>query len=299
MSYSIEEITPVAYENCFFTIRNKQGYCFDSNQSFIEQSNDWHYLIKGDSHTPVLGKDYITIDEAVVRLVTSFHTGVHAYSGVYSILLNYFSKAENSKYKFVVFKELQSGILEVVEKLVGKSRIIYLESDALYGFREVLLIPNSLHSFLENEKITRDISNFIQSKIIDADYKTNYIKTAIIKKLESSVSSTMGIVDYKVANSFCKRNGYISVEPSDVGEIGLANILHNSEEVVFSWGTTFMKNFIYLSDKCKKVTVIIFGQDFYNEYQNAKERDILVTSFRNAKFTYYIEPDLEKLQFIN
>jgi hypothetical protein len=296
MSYSIEETIPEVYQNSFYTIRNKQGYCFDSDQYFIKQSNDWHYLINGNLEIPILNQNYITIDEVVVPLVTSFHTGVHAYSGIYSILFNYFKRAENSKYRFLVYKELQSGILEIVEKVIGKSKIIYLESDILYRFKETLLIPNSLHSFLENQKMTKDISNFIQNKIVDVDYRANYTKTAILKKLDSSVSSTMGIVDSNVASSFCERNGYVSTEPSEVGEVGLINILHNSEEVVFSWGTTFMKNFIYLSDKCKKVTVLVFGRDFYNEYENAKERGILVTSFKNAKFTYHIEPDLEKLE---
>lgn len=295
MSYSIEEIVPQVYANAFLTIKNNQGYCFTSSQHFIEQSNDWHYLLRGTSRPPVLNQNYTIVEESIVPLVTSFHTGVHAYSGLYSILVNYFKKVKNSEHKFAIYKEIQPGLLELVEKIVGKSRLIYLESDVVYRFNEILLIPNCLHSFLENTKITEKISDFIQDKVVDKMSEVSHIKTAILKKPNSSVSSTMGTINPEIASRFCKRNKYTSIEPSDIGEVSLVNVLYNSEEVVFSWGTTFMKNFIYLSDKCTKVSVLVFGKDFYNEYINAIERGILVDSFKNAKFTYYVEPDLEKL----
>ena len=182
MSYSIEEIVPQVYANAFLTIKNNQGYCFTSSQHFIEQSNDWHYLLRGTSRPPVLNQNYTIVEESIVPLVTSFHTGVHAYSGLYSILVNYFKKVKNSEHKFAIYKEILPGLLELVEKIVGKSRLIYLESDVVYRFNEILLIPNCLHSFLENTKITEKISDFIQDKVVDKMSEVSHIKTAILKK---------------------------------------------------------------------------------------------------------------------
>jgi hypothetical protein len=299
MRHYLEKIDIEYHPDSYYIVNTKQpffasGYCFDSNLVFIEKSNDWCYLLSGSINLPYLGNNYKSIDEKVIPLIVSFQTGVHAYAGIYSILLNYFKFFNNSEYKFIVYKELQSGILEIIKNLIDESRLIILDPDILYKFKEVVIIPNSLHSFLENESITMEISNLIQTKFVNS-YEKEFNKIAILKKPNSSVTSNLGTIDSKLVDNFCEKNKYKFIEPFLVGEVNTINILSNCDKVVFSWGTTFMKNFIYLSNRCERADVLINGAEFYNEYRNAMDRGILIKKFKNCEFFYHINPDINNL----
>jgi hypothetical protein len=78
------------------------------------------------------------------------------------------------------------------------------------------------------------------------------------------------------------------IEPSELGEVLLANYINNCEEIIFSWGTTFMKNFIYLSEVATKARVLVFGDEFNYEYSNAISRNIIVYKYKNCIFEYRI-----------
>jgi capsular polysaccharide biosynthesis protein len=107
----------------------------------------------------------------------------------------------------------------------------------------------------------------------------------------------MGSIDYALAKLLSKRNGYELIEPSEVGEIEVINYLNNAQKVLFSWGTTFMKNYIYISNKCKKIDVLITGHPFKLEFNNATNRDILPLKFKKARIQYHLEPDFTNLYF--
>jgi hypothetical protein len=66
------------------------------------------------------------------------------------------------------------------------------------------------------------------------------------------------------------------------------NYINNCEEIIFSWGTTFMKNFIFISEKCLKSKVFVFGNEFNYEYNDAMRRDILIQKYKNCTFEYVI-----------
>ena len=73
-----------------------------------------------------------------------------------------------------------------------------------------------------------------------------------------------------------------------MNEIDLINILYNSKIFIASWGTSFFKNYIYISDKCEKIIVLIFGNDFITQYNNYINEKKLLCKFKNAAIIYHI-----------
>ena len=55
--------------------------------------------------------------------------------------------------------------------------------------------------------------------------------------------------------------------------------------------TTYMKNFVNISDNCTDVYVPILGDAFIHEYNHLLNHNKLVTNFKNATFHYQIVDD--------
>jgi len=290
MNLFLNDIVVNEYSDAFIFVNENHSYCYDNNKNFIKESNDSCNLFNGVCQPPNIQNEDIYFNVKVIPFISHFHTGVHAYSGIYSILFNYITKLKpNDEYKIVIYEGTQTGILEILYSFFNEDKIILLKQNTVYKFLEIKLIPNSLHSFLENHIISEEISKLIMEKI---KIKNNNIypkKIAIIKTYESSVTSTMGSIDKKTAIDYCNTNGFKLIEPSEVGEVLLANYINNCEEIIFSWGTTFMKNFIYLSEKATNAEVLIFGEPFKYEYSIAIKRDIIVKTYKNCVFKYKVD----------
>jgi hypothetical protein len=304
---------------CFYFINDKstqpEGYfnvCFNEKIECMTQSNDWCYLLKEFPHQRVesIGvfirnnlTNYKYIDENVIPFITAFPASVHAYAGILSIVVNFIeNKLLYKNKKVLVSCQLQQGLKDIIDglcerKLINQSDIIFLQSDILYKFKSVTIIPNTLHSYFENE-ITRDkISSFIETTFCKIN-EIMYERIAIIKHFGSSIYSSMGAVDYSTAKNFAVAFDYTLIEPADINEICLINTIYNSKNIVFSWGTTFMKNFIYISDKCEKITVLIIGNDFINEYNFLIKNGMLPLKYKNATIDYQIvDQNLSDVKF--
>jgi hypothetical protein len=277
------------YNNSFIFINENNPYCYNQDKNFIIESNDSCYLFRDDCKPPIISNPTISLNSKIIPFISHFNTGVHAYSGIFSILHTFLTKEISLKdYKIAVFEKTQKGILEILYRFFDKNDIIFLESNIVYQFLEIKLIPNSLHSFLENHEISKKISAMIMNKIKMSNTITYPKKIAIIKTFESSVTSTMGAIDKNLAIEYCNSNGFELLEPSEIGEVVLANYINNCEEIIFSWGTTFMKNFIYLSENAIRATVLVYGQEFRYEYENALSRNIIVKKYKNCEFNYEI-----------
>jgi hypothetical protein len=292
--WKLDNINIHTYQEARYIVHNHGGYCYNREGRFIKHSNDWAYLINGVCNPPVIGAENTTIDEDVIPIISGFHTGVHAYVGIFSILSNYFKNKDQLKgKKLLVYRNVQKGIHQAIDYLIEtnhieRSDIIYLDPDTLYLFKTVTLIPNSLHSYWEDSEIRDEIVNFIDDKLTKKQ-PSPFDKISILKHHNSGVSSDMGAIDYELAKSISREGGYKLIEPSEVGEIEVINLLKNAKEVLFSWGTTFMKNYIYISNRCKKIDVLITGNPFMLEFDNAVERGILPTSFKKANIGYHYE----------
>lgn len=294
MSFYLDNIEFEDFYNSYVLINDNKGYCYDENKVFIQKSNDSCFLFNGSCNPPKITNEDEIINFKIIPFITNFHTGVHAYSGIYSMLREYVkNKKYYEDYYIVIYERVQKGILDVIYHFINKSKIILIKENTVYKFSKIRLIPNSLHSFLENHIMSINISDMIISKI-DGDQLVYPSKIAILKTFENSITSTMGAIDFNLAKNYCDMNDYVLINPNEMDEITLIRYVNNCEEILLSWGSTFMKNFIYLSEKCLNASVFIFGGSFIYEYNNAIERNIIVNKYKNCNFTYFVEPILQK-----
>ena len=282
------------YPDSYYLIGGDGGCCFNSYREYITESNDWSHLIGSKRYSIPTRTPDISVDKDVVCFITSFATGVHAYVGILSILNNYIKQGVDNK-TIIVSEDLQDGILELLKYILKPDEIIVLKKDCLYKFNSINLIPNSLHSYFEDTSFRDEIAEMLNREVHREDM-TSLDKLAILKHPGSGVASRMGEVALEVANAFCERHKYTRIEPSEVGEINTINTIRNASSIAFSWGTTFMKNFIYISDNCKKIDVFIHGPQFENEYNHCNQRKILPQKYKNAKLVYHLNPDLNTIE---
>ena len=281
------------YENPYYFIGGDGGLCFKSNGDYIRESNDWSYLIGNRKYT-LPTKTSEVIDKDVVCFITAFSSGLHAFVGVLSIIDKYIRSEVKNK-TIIVNEDLQGGVMELIVNMVRPEEIITLKKDQTYKFKSIHLIPNSLHSYFEDVRIRDEIVETINHKIPERVDGVE-AKIAIIKHPESSVASKMGEISLEDADTFCSNNGFNRVEPSLLGETGTINTLRQASHLAVSWGTTFMKNFVYISEKCKKIDVFIFGPQFAYEYNQAQLRGILPTKYKNADISYHLNPNITAIK---
>lgn len=299
----------------FYYIDNKEYFnlCLNENFNIIRESNDWlydlvplpvsyHHLAHAEGirnhiiHTP---RSYVP--EKVIPLISGFVCGLHAFCGMYSILLQYLENIERyTEYKFIVYKNLQKGVKDLVDFFIDKERIIYIDADVVYKFDEIHIIRNELHSFYENTDIRDRVIELIQKTILIEDvivpknlYQNNL---CIFKHLGSGVKSVSGSISRSGIDEFVNKSGFYFVEPSEYSEIEIIHIINScGEKLLLSWGTPFQKNFIYIGDQIQHVIVPIIGNIFLQEYNELCARGKMVYHFKNAVFHYYIVNELEIL----
>ena len=294
----------------YFIDKNSgNNLAIDDKNEIINYSNDWLYLINRNIDDLRILQNYIVnntensliIHENVIPFITSFHSSVHAFCGIASILLEYVNNIHNYKdLKIIIYKNLQKGVLDLILYFcdigfIDNSNIIYIEPNIIYKFDNITIIPNKLHSYFEDITIRDNIINLFEKYILSKNiilqnkYRTNsYKNIAILKHSKNCVTSSFGIVNFDAAYNFTKKNNFELIELLDFNEIQIIQIINNCENIIFSWGTAFMKNFIYISDSCITVTVFIIGNEFINEYNHCINHNILVKKFKNAEFIYKI-----------
>jgi hypothetical protein len=272
-------------------------------------SNEWLYLIKsyypdGEYynhlvsyyHNIITSKhlNYSYADYNVIPFVTSFSKGtVHGYSGLFSILTQYLDNYDIYKdYKILVYLDSQQGLLDIInhfvdKNIINKEQIIYVYSNIQYLFNSIKFIPNKLHTYpypapdfkldLIDKYIIKE-NNYLPSK---------NDKFCIIKSSLSVNVTNLGIVNQEIINNFCNKNNLIFVEPTHMNEIELINKLNKSRIFVTSWGTTFFKNYVYVSDKCEKIIVMVLS-DLMDQYNHHVRVNALPIKYKNASILYCI-----------
>lgn len=311
-------------DNAYYLINNNaiiRGYanlCVH-NDTIINDSNDWlHINILCSTYNVyhdelVYMSKYIInnkqnnmyMDINVIPFITGYNTSIHCFAGIYSILCNYFNNfSEYKNYNIIIYKNLQQGVFDLIYfccdcGLIDKNKIILLDDNIIYKFKNIQIIPSTLIDFFENNTIRDNIYDMIHNNILSHHsllsldkYNLNkkYLikKIAILKTFDNSITSTIGAMQIDSAIKLSNQLGYQLINLSCYNEIQNIQIIKNCEHICFSWGTTFMKNFIYISDFCKTILVFIIGKDFINQFKGFVKRKILVTKFKNAIFTYKI-----------
>ena len=294
----------------------------ECNKHVLRYSNEWLYLINNsyynetnplpiyhnlaDCLNSMIEKKEITkINENVVSFITSFSLGtIHGYSGIFNIIIDYLDNKDRfNGYKIIVYKNSQKGILNILEHLgnkgvINKNSIIFLEENIVYHFSSIVFIPNKHHIY-DNEDFIKRISdlidNYVAIDIKNVEYikslnlPTNMEKILVMKGNNSCNITSDGVfLDNNIYN-FKKKWNLTHIEPGNIDEIELIHILQQCNVFVVSWGTSFFKNYIYVSDKCKQIIVLISGSAFVGQYNNSCANTFIVPRrYKNAEIIYKI-----------
>jgi hypothetical protein len=192
-------------------------------------------------------------------------------------------------------------MFDIISHLVNKNiidfnKIIMLDDNICYRFKSVYFIENKYHVF------DKDFPDIISEQFIDKYIKSDrenevYMKSfkilenldrlLIIKGVNSVNLTGDGIFLNKDIEHFKNKMKLTLIEPGIIDEIKLIHIIQSCSIFVVSWGTSFFKNFIYISDKCKKIIVLILqNSNFYNQYLDHKPH--LSTMYKNAQIEYIV-----------
>jgi hypothetical protein len=301
--------------NALFSIGEKSGntvltLSVNNNNNFIyKYSNEWLYLINGYYPSPFYDellkfyyhiinnkeKSHI-INEDVISFITSFSTGTtHGYTGLYYMISEYLDNIELYKdKKIIVAKNSQSGILDIINHLcsiniIDSNKIIYLEKNIIYNIYSITFIPNKYHAFTDD--ICNKIEDIINKYIIpyrDIDkYKSlNLDNICIIKGSTSDKLTENGVVPQDNIIKFANLWNLTILEPGKINEIELINCISEAKLFIVSMGTAFEKNSIYISDKCKKIIVLVIGEAYINQYNSSLSTNL--KKYKNAEIIYKI-----------
>ena len=287
------------YGNSLFTI------AVDTyNNKMYSYSNEWLYLLKVyypsctynnliSQYNSITSKQINNSYEHlnVIPFITSFSNGTaHGYSGLFFMLNNYINNYDVYKnYKILVYENSQQGILDIInhflnKNIIHKEQVIYISSNIQYLFNSIKFIPNYWHSYPKNLDL-----ELLNKYIIDVNtYLPLQNKNLCI--IKSSISNNItpnGVVDNSTIEIFCNKNNLYLIEPTKINEIELINKLNDCKLFITSWGTSFFKNFIYLSEKCEKVIVFIIGDAFTTEFNNTNKHNDLILKYKNASISYH------------
>jgi hypothetical protein len=278
----------------------------DTNQIY-KYSNEWLYLLNhyypscgiydefvNECNNTIESKNinYTFENENVIPFITSFSKGtIHGYSGLFFILTEYINNIHLYKdYKILVYIESQQGLLDIIhhfinKNIIDKEKIVYISSNVHYLFNSIYFIPNSWHTYSHNSDLKLEL---IDRFIINQDIIYEKERLCIIKSSISNNVTMDGIINIEVINNFCNKHNLHFIEPISINEIELINTIYSSRIFIASWGTAVFKNYVYLSDKCEKIIVLVIGENFINQYNNSVKNNDLLKKYKNAIFEYYI-----------
>jgi len=265
--------------------------------AYSHLKNEYNYITSTN-----VGNDIIYVDEDVVQFFTTFSKGtVHGFSGFYYIIIEYLHNIH--KYidlKILFYKDSQQGILDIFNylceiKLIDKNKIIYIENNKKYIFKSITHIPNKYHGFIGN--LIKSCDVFIQKYLLRTNIIsiTNNENLCLLKTNNTNNSTQDGIFNQDIVNNFCKMYNIFKIE--QMNELNLIHTIYNCKLLIINFGSAFFKNFIYISDKCEKIIVVVNGSHYTSEYyqhtlvlpSTSDEEDFvwpLLYKYKNATIQY-------------
>jgi len=281
----------------------------NSDKTFNKYSDEWLYLInynypnyyydffvnQYNTISNQLNEDMIQYDD-VIQLMTTFSKGtVHGYSGFYYTLITYLNNIELYKnLDIILYKDCDYGMLSIINHLCNlgiiKNKIIFLEKNVKYRFKSVTYIENQHHVF--NGNLENMVNEFIKKYIVN-DKVEEKTKFCILKSNTSLTNiSNNGIFDNDVVENFCNKYDITRLLP--MNEIELINSIYKCKCLIINYGSTFFKNYVYISDLCEKIIVVVNGEHYKNDYFNLssiipnKYQGIIYKKYKNAEIIYVV-----------
>lgn len=244
----------------------------------------------------------------IISFVTSFSAGtVHGYTALFRMLQIYLidEKEKYRSFKVVIYEKCQKGILDLIYHFIDLEKIIILNSDTIYKFKSLTIIPNDIHEFFPNTEISKNITNLINISIIyNLSTKIQVIpsgtfdRVSLIKTSKASSITNLGVIPHDDNyESFINSHKLKEIEPGVThDELDVIRLIHNAKYIVFSWGTAFQKNFVYISERCKLIYVLI-PQDtiFLSQYHMTAKKYL---SHKSANVVFILINDNNPIQNI-
>ncbi|KAH8044606.1 hypothetical protein JL720_17016 [Aureococcus anophagefferens] len=131
------------------------------------------------------------------------------------------------------------------------------------------------------------LSAFVHRHFVDRGAPVPGNRTVAILKTAAGSPSQGVLCPDRVAAILRKHRAEL-LDPAALGEIALINALAAATTLVVSWGTTSMKNYVYVGGRCTDIYVY-YTADFAGQANNPSARR---STFRNATIHYVAAEDL-------
>jgi hypothetical protein len=283
---------------------NKNFYLYSNEALYLIHYNypKWPYYHFFVNHynsiiKQINNSDTVNYNKNVISFITTFARGsVHGYSGFYYILINYIQNIELYKnLDIILYDDCDIGIKQIIEYLcytgVIKNNIIYLKKNIKYKFISVIFIENKNHVF--NDELENNMTSFIQKFIINNNIHYNNSNYCILKTNNSKTNiNNNGVFEDSIVSEFCNKYNFDRIKTND--EIDLINRIYSCKILILNYGSTFFKNYVYISDYCEKIIIIINGDVYIKDYNHlssivpSKFQGIIYKKYKNATFHYII-----------
>lgn len=159
------------------------------------------------------------------------------------------------------------------------------------------IIPDDIHRFLPNSEETRNITKLIDSYIIH-DRTTGalipsdvYDRISIIKT--EKITTSRDILDFGVIydddhyNRLIQSHNLKDIETDGrYTEVEVIRFIYNAKYIIFSWGEAFQTNFVFISDRCRIIYVLVpYNKVFIDEYRRSGQ---LFLSHNSANIVFIL-----------
>ena len=233
------------------------------------------------------------VDAAVVPLVTSFSTGtVHGFTGFWLILMDLVDRRAAGE-TILVYAGSSAGMLEIVRAaaargLLDGARLRYVERGVTYRCRRLEIVPCEWHSYWDAPPVVAlRLSAFVHRHFVDRGAPVPGNRTVAILKTAAG-STAQGVLCPDRVAAILRKHRAELLDPAALGEIALINALAAATTLVVSWGTTSMKNYVYVGGRCTDIYVY-YTADFAGQANNPGARR---STFRNATIHYVAAEDV-------
>ena len=227
------------------------------------------------------------INEDVIPFITNCSKvgTVHGFMDLYSIIIQYFDNLDQySKYKILIYKDSQQGLLDIINHLchlnaIDRNNLIFIESNKIYKFKSICFIKNIYDAWFnkkpEYSNFLAKCRNFTSNYIID---KVSYLKpqkfnidNILIVKAGSNdwkqLKRKKNIINFdkNEVEEFCKKYNYTWIKPETMNEVVFYNLINNGKNFVISFGSSFLKNFPFINKNYEKVNIVSVSNSKYDQ----------------------------------
>jgi hypothetical protein len=195
----------------------------------------------------------------------------------------------------IIHDNAQAGIKNIITNFFPNHNIVYIKPNIIYEFESLALIRVTHHNFHFRGKgeleLIQNIQKLLNEYFLIPEFTFDE-NIAVIKNNNSVRLTGDGVYGWKEVQSFCKINNYKLIEPTESSEQVYYNRIYNCKNLILTWGTTYFKGLLYISDKCENITVLVAPGGYTSQYKSFLNGKTLLTKYKNATITYKMVANL-------